>query len=424
MDAQHTDVDASTATSEPPAWLAGLKEDFHAVFVEHWSPYIGALLLVAIALGLAMNGLFWGVFGGIKLWGDWIFSLAGLGSLLGISGELANPLTHRISLMNITLVLGSFTAAALAGDFRIAPARKLDYAWGAVGGTFMGVGASLAGGCTVGGLFSPALFSAASAWVMLVGLTIGAIVGLKVLFWSMGRITWGMTPPKASASGTFFARHNIKLGVLVALGVAAWFAAWRFSGDAKVGDRALVIAAGFALGFVLHRSRFCFARAVREPFMTGDGTMTKAVLLGFVVGIPLMGFLIGREVIDPYVATPARFWLGSLAGGIVFGFGMVFASGCASGSLWRLGEGQLKLAVAVLFFALSGSLFNALVKPFGLLTAEMSLDLVEATPLGYQAHLPAMLGGWTGTYAFTFAALALWYAFVRYNESTERFTVV
>ncbi|MDT8281616.1 MAG: YeeE/YedE thiosulfate transporter family protein [Gammaproteobacteria bacterium] len=30
--------------------------------------------------------------------------------------------------------------------------------------------------------------------------------------------------------------------------------------------------------------------------------------------------------------------------------GMVFAGGCASGSLWRVGEGHLKLVVAVIFF--------------------------------------------------------------------------
>jgi hypothetical protein len=103
---------------------------------------------------------------------------------------------------------------------------------------------------------------------------------------------------------------------------------------------------------------------------------------------------------------------------------MIFASGCGSGALWRAGEGQVKLWVAVFFFAWSGSMFNALVKPFDLLTAEMTLDLVEATKLGEQAYLPVLLGGWGGAYALTAGLLGLWYAFVRYNESTERFTVV
>ena len=158
--------------------------------------------------------------------------------------------------------------------------------------------------------------------------------------------------------------------------------------------------------------------------MTGDGSMTKALLVGLAVGLPLASLLLQRGTVDPLLANPARFWLGSLTGGVLFGFGMIFASGCGSGSLWRVGEGQVKLWVTVFFFAWSASLFNALVKPFGLLTAEMSLDLVEVTKLGEQVFLPTVLGGWVGAYALCAVLLAVWYAFVRYNESTERFTVV
>ena len=54
---------------------------------------------------------------------------------------------------------------------------------------------------------------------------------------------------------------------------------------------------------------------------------------------------------------------------------------------------------------------------------EMTLDLVEATKIGYQAFLPAMTGGWPATYLVSFAILALWYGLVRYNETTGRFTI-
>jgi len=415
-----TDLIADRAA---PAWIEGFREDFHALFVERWSPYVGAIVLVAISLGLMMTGQFWGVFGGLKLWGDWVNQLVGLGGLLGIGGHLDSPLMHRISLMNITLILGAASAAMLSGDFKIARARRLDYAWGALGGAFMGVGASLAGGCTIGGFFTPALFFAASAWVNVVGLMIGAIVGLKVLMWTLGNVKWGTTPPKASPGG-WIAAHGVGVGAMLALAIVAWAVLWMLSGDDKLAGRGIVVLAGFALGFVLHRSRFCLSRAIREPFMTGDGTMTKALLLALALGLPLASVLVQREMVDPLLANPARFWLGSLLGGGLFGFGMIFASGCGSGALWRAGEGQVKLWVTVFFFAWSGSLFNALVKPFELLTADMTLDLVEATKVGYQAFLPAMLGGWPATYALVFGLLGLWYAFVRYNESTERFTVV
>ena len=41
------------------------------------------------------------------------------------------------------------------------------------------------------------------------------------------------------------------------------------------------------------------------------------------------------------------FWLGALLGGVLFGIGMVIAGGCGAGSLWRAGEGHIKLWVAV-----------------------------------------------------------------------------
>ena len=74
------------------------------MFVEDWSPYFGAALLVMVILGLMVSGLFWGVFGGLKLWGDMFNNAIGLGPLLGVPEKLETPLLHRLSLMNITLV--------------------------------------------------------------------------------------------------------------------------------------------------------------------------------------------------------------------------------------------------------------------------------------------------------------------------------
>jgi uncharacterized protein len=56
--------------------------------------------------------------------------------------------------------------------------------------------------------------------------------------------------------------------------------------------------------------------------------------------------------------------------------------------------------------------------------AEMNLDLLEESKLGIQAFFPTLLGGWGWTYLVTGAFLLVWYLLVRYNESTEKFTVV
>ena len=407
-----------------PGWVAGLREDYDRVFVKEWSPYLGAVLLVIAVAVLMLSGLFWGVFGGVKLWGDWINRLVGIGPLLGIGGELENPLMQRISLMNITLIIGAFAAALFSRQFHINRPPKLEYFAGAFGGILMGIGASLAGGCTTGGFFTPLIFGSPAGWVMAVGLLAGAWVGLKLLLWTSEHITWGTTPPPPARGESRLRRYYPLFGLLVAIATVAWAVAWYSAPDSKLVNRAIIVPGGFAIGFILHRSRLCFARVFREPFMTGEGSLTKAMILALALGIPIGSLLLQHKTVDPFLAIPASFWLGSLVGGAIFGVGMVYAGGCASGSMWRMAEGQLKLWVALFFFAWSGSIFNAIVKRWDLLTREMTLDLVEVTKVGYQAYFPDLLDGWAWTYLVSAGILLLWYLLVRYNESTEKFTVL
>ncbi len=403
-----------------------LKADYESVFVEEWSPYFGAVLLVIIMAVLMGSGLFWGVFGGLKLWGDYFNNLIGLGPMLGVKSELDSPLMHRISLMDITLVLGAFCAAMLSQQFRISRPPNLEFVWGALGGALMGIGATFAGGCTTGGFFIPLTFSSPSGWVMWVGLLIGAIIGLKLLLWTMENITWGTSAP--AIKPVKFKGAYPWIGALVMAGILVWAISWWGSDNKMEVQRAILVLAGFAIGFVLHRSRFCFSRVFREPFMTGEGEMTKAMILALALGAPVGAVLLAKGTIDPYLAVPTRFWIGSLIGGLTFGIGMIFAGGCASGSLWRVGEGHLKLVVAVFFFGWAGSITSGVLGKLGLTNAEYDMDfmdgMAEVSPLGFQAYMPDLLGGWGWALLVSFVLLLVWYLFVRYNESTDKFTVL
>lgn len=425
-EARTREIDAAKPVSFP--WLDGLREDYKKVFVEPWSPYLGAIFVVLAVVALMVTGYFWGVFGGLKLWGDYINSALGLGGLLGIPAELDNPILHRISLINIVLILGALTAALLAGQFRINRPPPLEFVWGAAGGSLMGIGAALAGGCTVGGFFTPMLYASAAGWTMLLGLMAGAYIGLRLLLWTMERITWGTTLKPARHADSPLRRWFPLIGLVVLAAVIAWSARWYLSGEKHLTGRAIIILCGFGLGFILHRSRFCFARVFREPFMTAEGEMTKAMILALVIGIPVTSLLIQKQLIDPYTALPATFWAGSLTGAVIFGIGMVFAGGCATGSMWRAAEGHLKLWVALFFFTWIGSIASGVLKQTGLSATDIDIDFLGGIPeisaLGYQAFLPDMLQGWGWTYGLCFAGLAIWYLLVRYNESTERFTVL
>jgi uncharacterized membrane protein YedE/YeeE len=406
------------------AWVQGLREDFQQILVEPWSPYIGAILMVLVVLGLMMAGLFWGIFGGMKLFGDWFNNLIGLGPLLGIKPDLDTPLMHRMALMNMTLVLGAFVAAMISRQFGIHRPPPLEYVWAALGGTAMGLGATLAGGCTTGGFFTPLVHASPAGWAMWLGLLVGAAIGLKALLWTLENIAWGMTAPKPLPLSAPIQRAMPWLALVLLGWLLVWTVNWYDSPDEKLRARAILIPAGFALGFIMHRSRLCFARAFREPFMTAETEMTKAIIIALVVAMPLAALLFAAKVIDPYLGIPPTFWLGSLSGGLIFGVGMVFAGGCASGSLWRMGEGHLKLWVAGFFFAWGGSVSSALLKHSGLMVTDINIDGLEFTALGTQAYWPDLLGGWGWSLAISFAILAIWYLWLRYNESTERFTLL
>ena len=51
----------AASSAAAPRWLTGLREDYATIFVEEWSPYLGAALLVIVTAVLLLSGLFWGV---------------------------------------------------------------------------------------------------------------------------------------------------------------------------------------------------------------------------------------------------------------------------------------------------------------------------------------------------------------------------
>ena len=90
-----------------------------------------------------------------------------------------------------------------------------------------------------------------------------------------------------------------------------------------------------------------------------------------------------------------------------------------------MGEGHFKLWVSMLFFAWMGSTASALFKKYQITSIdESNLETFERTAVGFQAYLPDMVQGWGLTLLISGGLLLIWYALVRYNESTEKFTLM
>lgn len=119
---------------------------------------------------------------------------------------------------------------------------------------------------------------------------------------------------------------------------------------------------GISFGYILQKSRFCFAAAIRDPYLIRGTSLTKALLIALAItsigftAIKYGAFINGEEI--PGMISVKPISLATIIGGILFGIGMVIAGGCASGILMRTGEGFLTQLIALIFFII-GSLWGA-----------------------------------------------------------------
>ncbi|APT74978.1 transporter [Marinitoga sp. 1137] len=114
---------------------------------------------------------------------------------------------------------------------------------------------------------------------------------------------------------------------------------------------------GLLFGYILQRGRLCFNSAIRDVKFFGDNYLMKAIFLAIsinsLVFVAMAQF--GLIQLHPLAFAP----LGNILGGLIFGFGMVLAGGCASGVTYRTGEGMISAWIAALFYAIFASASKA-----------------------------------------------------------------
>jgi hypothetical protein len=381
------------------------REHYDALFARPWPVWGAALLIAATNVFLFAFDRPFTASDGVRNWGDW--ALTGFGVLS--RPDLVAPWLYSGSLLNLGVIVGALAAALLSREFAIRVPVIGELVKGALGGAMLGIGAMLALGCNIGGFFSAVSALSLSGFGMMVGLFVGAIVGLRYLVWETGhRPRWS-----AGKSATFMAaRDRGSRQPLVGLLVIVVLLAIPFLyANVGHGPRGLFLLFGAAFGFVFQRSRLCLVRAFREPFMTGDGEHTRAAALAITVS--MLGFAILKftDLKDKGEWVFPAAGAGALLGGLIFGIGMVLAGGCGSGSIWRVGEGQVKLMAAVVTFALGASATRLALANTGL-----------QQKLGIAVFLPAWLG-WGGAIFLVIAVMAAWATFATWNEATERFSL-
>jgi uncharacterized membrane protein YedE/YeeE len=383
------------------------REQYEVLFARPWSVWGAALLIGTLNVFLFAYDRPWTASDGARNWGDWLFRSVRLLD----RPDLISPALYSGSLLNLGVLAGAFAAALLSREFavRVAPAGEL--VKGGLGGLLMGIGAVLAFGCNIGGFFSALSALSLSGLPMMLGLGVGAYLGLRYLLWEVEH--WPALT--AGKSYTFCAARASGLGwqpVLGALALLALlglpFAYNRLGYTPQAG----FLLFGVAFGVIFQRSRFCLVRAFREPFMSGEADHTRAAALALVVSMVGFSILKFTDLKDKADWVFPGFWLGALVGGVLFGVGMVLAGGCGAGSIWRAGEGHMKLWIAVAMFAVGISL-----------TRQALAWGQWLRKLGTAVFLPNVLG-WGAAMGLVALVMAAWYLFASWNESTKKFSLV
>lgn len=115
-------------------------------------------------------------------------------------------------------------------------------------------------------------------------------------------------------------------------------------------------AIALVMGAVVNKTNFCTMGAVSDWVNMGDTGRMRAWMLAIAVGVlgvmglEAAGLVNVTSTFPPYRQTNLV-WLENVLGGLLFGIGMVLASGCGNKTLIRVGGGNIKSIMVLLVIA-------------------------------------------------------------------------
>lgn len=285
------------------------------------------------------------------------------------------------------MVLGMFAGALLMvllnNGFKLRlPAQKRRLVQAFVGGTIAGFGARMAMGCNLAAFFTGVPQFSLHSWLFILASVTGSYMGTQIIRqrWWKGRPVARPRPyvrQQAPRSTRLQPGLGLALAVLLLAGVVAFLA----TGRAML---AYGLFFGVLFGILLERGQICFTSALRDFWLFGNGAMMKAIVIGMAVSSVLTFVVLSLYALEPITQITA---LSTVVGGILFGIGIVLASGCETGMMYRMMEGQLVYAIAFI-----GNVLGATLLAYGwdhwglarLLThGGQPINLAEQFNLGY-----------------------------------------
>jgi uncharacterized membrane protein YedE/YeeE len=140
---------------------------------------------------------------------------------------------------------------------------------------------------------------------------------------------------------------------LQAMGVALLVVAgsiWALSIDSRFLYLLIYVWFGVAYGVLLQYGRFCMASAVRDLF----AVKVPRMAVGMMIAVALYSVVAAIVTLSGFSTFhPNALGWHIIVGGAIFGFGIVFTGGCASGSLYKAGEGNMNSMLVILAISFS-----------------------------------------------------------------------
>ncbi len=195
---------------------------------------------------------------------------------------------------------------------------------------------------------------------------------------------------------------------------------------ARSQDLKLFLITGLALGYILSRSRYGFAGGVKRIYMTGEGSLSRALLVMFLISIigaagshygafskgAVAAFEAAEgDMVIPGTGFVAPAGISTIIGGFLFGIGMMLGGGCASGTLTDSGEGSARAWIATVFFAVGGMLGHALLPWWNTKGPGKSAGVVVYLPQKF---------GYFGAVLISLIGLLILFAIVQAYEAKRR----
>lgn len=114
-------------------------------------------------------------------------------------------------------------------------------------------------------------------------------------------------------------------------------------------------AAGFAFGAITIAANFCTMGSISDIVAFGDYRRFRSWILAAataMLGAQLLHIAGAVDLGKSMYLSANLNWLGNILGGLIFGFGMVLAGGCASRNTAKAGTGDLRAVVILLVVGL------------------------------------------------------------------------